>query len=88
MKQKRTFSDIAAEVLNLWKAKYSKKLPASLIGAVPYLQAMLSCLTTDKNALYGCETLETIVLYFLANATFWRGEDAKRIKVELQEMIK
>lgn len=87
-KSKRTFSDIAVEALNLWKAKYGKKLPASFIGAVPYLQAMLSCLTTDKNALYGCETLETIVLYFLANVTSWRGEDAKRIKAELKEMIK
>ena len=87
-KNKRTFSAIAAEVLNLWKAKCGKHLPASFIGALPYLQAMLACDTTDKNALYGCETIESIVLYFLANITNWRGDDAKRIKTELKEMIK
>ncbi len=88
-KNKRAFSDVANEVFILWRKKYgNNKFPVSFIGAVPYLQAMLSCSTTDKNALYGCETLETVVLYFLANVTSWRGEDAKRIKAELKEMIK
>jgi hypothetical protein len=27
-----------------------------------------------------------MVLYFLANATTWRGEDAKRIKAELKKL--
>ena len=88
MKQKRTFSDIAAEVPNLWKAKYGKDLPWSLKCALPYLQAMLACDTTDKNAQYYAETVESVVIYFLANITNWRGEDAKRIKAELKEMIK
>ena len=87
-KKPRIFALIAEEVILIWAKKYGKKLPASFIGAVPYLQAMLSCLTTDKNALYGCETLETIVLYFLANVTSWKGEDAERIKAELKEMLK
>ena len=34
------------------------------------------------------EDAESIVTYFLANATYWRGEDAKRIKTELKSMIK
>jgi hypothetical protein len=34
---KRTFSAIAAEVLNLWKTKYGKDLPWSLKCALPYL---------------------------------------------------
>ena len=87
-KNKRTFSDIAAEVLNLWKAKYGKDLPWSLKCALPYLQAMTECDTTDKNAQYYAETVESVVIYFLANVTSWRGEDAKRIKAELKEMIK
>lgn len=86
--EKRTFSDIATEVLNLWKAKYGKDLPWSLKCALPYLQAMIECDTTDKNAQYYAETVESVVIYFLANVTSWRGEDAKRIKAELKEMIK
>jgi hypothetical protein len=31
---------------------------------------------------------KSIVLYFLSNATGWRGETAKRIKKELKDMLK
>jgi hypothetical protein len=31
---------------------------------------------------------KTIVLYFLANAQTWRGEVAKRVKAELNLMVK
>lgn len=85
---KRTFSAIAAEVLNLWKTKYGKNLPWSLKCALPYLQAMLKCDTTDKNARYYVETVESVAIYFLANITNWRGDDAKRIKAELKSMLK
>lgn len=89
MKQnKRTFSVIAEEVLNLWKTKYGKDLPWSLKCALPYLQAMLECDTTDKDAAYYVETVESVVVYFLANITNWRGDDAKRIKAELKSMLK
>ena len=30
----------------------------------------------------------SIVLYFLSNATTWRGEDARRIKAELKSLLK
>lgn len=86
--EKRTFRAIAAEVLNLWKTKYGKDLPWSLKCALPYLQAMLECNTTDKDAQYYAETVESVVIYFLANITNWRGDDAKRIKAELKEMLK
>ena len=89
MKQtKRTFSAIAEEVLNLWKTKYGKGLPWSLKCALPYLEAMLECDTTDKDAQYYAETVESVVVYFLANITNWRGDDAKRIKAELKSMLK
>lgn len=87
-KKTRTFSEIAQEVLNLWKAKYGKDLPWSLRCALPYLEAMLDCNTTDKNARYYVETVESVVLYFQANITNWRGDNAKRIKAELKEMLK
>lgn len=77
---KRTFAEIAREIKQTWKNVY--------FGAEPYLQAMLTINSSDKNAPYMLETAEDIVIYFLANATYWRGEDAKRIKAELKSMIK
>lgn len=89
MKQnKRTFSVIAVEVLHLWKTKYGKDLPWSLKCALPYLEAMLECGTTNKDEAYYAETVESVVIYFLANITNWRGDDAKRIKAELKSMLK
>lgn len=77
---KRTFAEIAREIKQTWKNVY--------FGAKPYLQAMATINLSDKNALYLMESADTIVRYFLANATYWRGEDAKRIKAELKSMIK
>lgn len=77
---KRTFAEIAREIKQTWKNVY--------FGAKPYLQAMATIDSSDKNALYLMESADTIVRYFLANATYWRGEDAKRIKAELKSMIK
>ena len=77
---KRTFAEIAREIKQTWKNIY--------FGAKPYLQAMATIDSSDKNAPYMLETAEDIVIYFLANATYWRGEDAKRIKAELKSMIK
>ena len=77
---KRTFAEIAREIKQTWKNVY--------FGAEPYLQAMATINSSDKNAPYMLETAEDIVIYFLANATYWRGEDAKRIKAELKSMIK
>lgn len=77
---KRTFAEIAREIKQTWKNVY--------FGAEPYLQAMLTINSSDKNAPYMLEAAEDIVIYFLANATYWRGKDAKRIKAELKSMIK
>ena len=77
---KRTFAEIAREIKQTWKNVY--------FGAKPYLQAMAIIDSSDKNAPYMLETAEDIVIYFLVNATYWRGEDAKRIKAELKSMIK
>lgn len=77
---KRTFAEIAREIKQTWKNVY--------FGAEPYLQAMATIESSDKDAPYMLETAEDIVIYFLANATYWRGEDARRIKAELKSMIK
>jgi hypothetical protein len=78
MKQKREIREIAREILAHWKNPY--------FGAVPYLEAMLSL--TDKRSSYGYDSAQQIVFYFLGNATTFRGEDAKRLKAELKEVMK
>lgn len=53
-------------------------------AAVPYLEAME---TLDTMAdMYGADSAEYIVLYFLSNANGWRGDVARRIKAELKAM--
>lgn len=54
--------------------------------ARPYLAAMrdLSSIKDD----YGADTARSVVLYFLSNASTWRGETARRIKAELKELLK
>jgi hypothetical protein len=53
-------------------------------GAVPYLDAMRSL--DSINDSYGMDSGKSIVLYFLSNASTWKGENAKRIKAELKKM--
>ena len=52
--------------------------------AEPYLEAMQSLNSINDN--YYFDSGKSIVLYFLGNASTWRGEDARRIKAELKEM--
>jgi hypothetical protein len=79
METKRTFAEIAREIKRVWNKPY--------FGAVPYIDAMLTIDSTDKNALYMFETAEDIVIRFLANAQAFRGADARRIKAELKKML-
>ena len=74
----RPLYEIANEISNDWKKPY--------FGAIPYLQAM-ECLNSIKDN-YGFDSGKTIVLYFLGNASTWKGETAKRIKAELKAMCK
>jgi hypothetical protein len=68
---------IADEIGLRWKKPY--------FGAVPYLEAMKS-LSSPKDR-YGLDSGREIVLYFLANANGWRGDDARRIKAELKNIL-
>lgn len=69
---------IAKEIKADWKNVY--------FGAAPYLQAMFEL--EDMQSKYGCDSARSIIAYFLGNAQTWRGETAKRIKKELNQMIK
>lgn len=74
----RPIYEIAREIRKHWKKVY--------FGAVPYLDAMsdLDKVTDD----YGFDNAKSIILYFLSNASSFRGEDARRIKAELKKMVK
>ena len=74
----RPLYEIAREIKNDWKNVY--------FGAKPYLDAMATLDSINDN--YGFDRGKTIVLYFLGNASTWRGETAKRIKAELKAMAK
>ena len=74
----RKISEIAREIKGDWKNVY--------FGAVPYLEAMLQLESVDDD--YGYDSATSIVLYFLGNASSWRGETAKRVKAELKLMVK
>jgi hypothetical protein len=74
----RKLSEIAAEIRKTWPKPY--------FGAVPYLDAMGSLSSINDN--YYEDSARSVVAYFLANAATWRGEDAKRIKKELNQLLK
>lgn len=76
--ESRSLSDIAREVRKDWKQVN--------FAAVPYLEAMEGLdKITDS---YGSDSARSIVLYFLNNASQWRGPKAKEIKAELKAMLK
>ena len=74
----RSIRDIAKEIQQDWtKVNYAAK---------PYLSAMMSL---DKiTDTYYADDAESVIRYFLSNATSWRGETAKRIKAELNKLLK
>jgi hypothetical protein len=74
----RPINEIAADIRRDWKRPY--------FGAVPYLDAM-GMLESIDDEFYE-DSAQSVVLYFLANASTWRGEAARRIKAELKAMTK
>jgi hypothetical protein len=76
--QHRPLRVIANDIRDHWTNVY--------FGAVPYLRAM--GWLDDMTDMFVDDDAETVVIYFLSNATGWRGPDARRIKAELNEMLK
>ncbi len=74
----RLISEIANEIRKDWKNVN--------FGAKPYLDAMQSLNAVSDN--YYSDSATSVISYFLANAGTWRGETAKKVKKELNEMIK
>lgn len=73
----RSLCAIARDITTDWKR------PAP--GAIPYLAAM-RCLNSIEDK-YALESGASIVRYFLANASTWRGPVAQAVKKELNAML-
>lgn len=73
----RTLRTIALEIRADWKnmSPYAE----------PYSRAML--VLTNLHDSYYHDSAKSIVLYFLSNATTWKGDVARRVKLELRDMI-
>ena len=65
----RPLYEIAADIRKNWKNIY--------FGAVPYRDAMNELTSIDDK--YYADSGKSIVLYFLANDSTWRGPDARRL---------
>ena len=74
----RALSVIARDIRRDWTRVY--------YGAVPYLNAMSRICSIDDD--YYTDSARSVVAYFLSNATTWRGETARRIKKELNAMLR
>ena len=75
--QARPLNVIAQEIKADWKKMY--------FGAVPYVDAMQHLSSVDDA--YGYNNGRYLVNYFLANASLWKGETARKIKAELKSML-
>jgi hypothetical protein len=72
----RPLYQIASEIRKDWKPVHP--------FAVPYLEAMATLNSIEDNYIY--DSGKSVVVYFLSNARTWRGEVAKRVKLELKKM--
>lgn len=78
MAETRPLWKIAGEIVQDWEGVY--------FGAVPYLKALQKL---DKiTDAFGEDPADDVVIYFLSNARTWRGPVARRVKAELNGMIK
>jgi hypothetical protein len=67
-------NEIGQTILDNWEKVY--------FGARPYLDAIL--MLDDIKQDFGMDSGKSIVIYFLGNATTWRGEVARLVKKELK----
>lgn len=74
------------KVRKIWEVAYDIRAawPKPHFGAKPYLDAMDHL--EDAASFYGVERGRDIVIYFLANASTFRGEKARQLKAELKHI--
>ena len=76
--ENRSISSIARDIKRVWIKPY--------FGAKPYLDAMTQ-LHSINDKFYE-DSASSVVMYFLANASTFRGNDAKVLKLELKNLLK
>ena len=78
LNERVTVSEIAHAIAKDWQnvSPYAKD----------YLNAMKEI--TDIEGNYYADTAKSVILYFLANAGSYRGENARAYKALLKEMVK
>lgn len=76
--QHRSLSDIAAEIAADWTARHG--------AAQPFIDAMRELRTADQRS--GIETGSDMIQGFLINAQTWRGDVARRVKLELKAILR
>lgn len=74
----KNLSELASVVYRNW--------PKVNFAAAPYLEALVSLDNIDDS--YGADSGRSVVAYFLANASSWKGEVAKAVKKELNRRLK
>ena len=74
----KSIAELAAIIRTDWKKVN--------FAAKPYLEAMQSLHSVKSSC--GYDTGKSVVLYFLSNASSWRGDVAKAVKLELKNRTK
>ena len=78
----RELHEIGREINDDWKLQGKGVSPY----ARPYLDALLTLESIDDN--YYQDSADSVVRYFLANSSTWKGEKARAIKKELNSLLK
>jgi hypothetical protein len=76
--ENRSISSIARDIKRVWVKPY--------VGAKPYLDAMEYL--ENINSKYFYDDAKSVIMYFLANASTFRGNHAKVLKAELKNLLK
>lgn len=84
--QQRTLRNIVTEIRTDLQATAGADWKRKHYAAVPYLEALDRC--ESVNDTYGHERAGDLVRYLLGNLTTWRGETARRVKLELKGLLK
>jgi hypothetical protein len=84
----RPLHRIADEIIKTWRKPLPYETGTQIAvspEAAPYVRAMQHLGSVTDS--YGSDDAEEIILKFLGNARAWHGDDAKRIKAELRQIL-
>lgn len=83
----RPLSQIAREISADWSKQFKSTATADkFYAARPYLRAMQQM--DQINEKFYADDGVAVVLYFLNNVKSWTGDEARRIKAELKEIVR